>query len=99
MNSRSIITGIIYTQFDDVHGTIPYAWIPENIDEKLKILAGVKSISLLTAEDGHSPKSLIILPHTKVHEDRRPRPSPECYRNFQTAGDRRSLSTSGTGCT
>ncbi|MBN1801624.1 MAG: GTP-binding protein [Candidatus Lokiarchaeota archaeon] len=62
MTLEDLITGIIYVVFDDAHGTTPFAWIPDNIDEKLKILAGLKSISLLTAEEGHVPKSLVIVP-------------------------------------
>ncbi|MFX1236648.1 MAG: Rab family GTPase [Promethearchaeota archaeon] len=62
MNLEDIITGIVHVVFDDAHGTTPHVWIPDNIDEKIKILAGLKSISLLTAEEGHVPKSLVIVP-------------------------------------
>ncbi len=62
MSLEDLITGIIYVVFDDAHGTTPFAWVPDHIDEKLKILAGLKSISLLTAEEGHVPKSLVIVP-------------------------------------
>lgn len=62
MNEKDIITGIIYIQYDDVHGTSPLVWNPSDLDEKLKILAGIKSISLLTAEEGYIPSSFVIVP-------------------------------------
>ncbi|MFX1273400.1 MAG: Rab family GTPase [Promethearchaeota archaeon] len=62
MNEKDIITGIVYIQYDDIHGTTPLVWSPNDLDEKLKILAGIKSISLLTAEQGYTPKSVVIVP-------------------------------------
>ena len=60
--NRDLITGIVYTQFDDVEGTNPDNWVPSHMPEKLRMLAGIKSISLLTGEGSHIPKSLVIVP-------------------------------------
>ena len=59
---QDLITGIVYTQFDDVKGTSPIAWIPSDLPERLRMLAGIKSISLLTGEGNFIPKSLVIVP-------------------------------------
>ena len=59
---QDLITGIVYTQFDDVKGTNPIAWIPSDLPERLRMLAGIKSISLLTGEGNFIPKSLVIVP-------------------------------------
>ncbi|GAG97375.1 unnamed protein product, partial [marine sediment metagenome] len=60
--NRDLITGIVYTQFDDVEGTNPDNWVPSHMPEKLRMLAGIKSISLLTGEGSFIPKSLVIVP-------------------------------------
>ena len=62
MSYENIVTGIVYIQFDDVHGTTPLVWNPINLDEKLKILAGIKAISLLTAEEDFIPSSFVVIP-------------------------------------
>jgi len=59
---QDLITGIVYTQFDDEKGTNPIAWVPSDLSEKVRMLAGIKSISLLTGEGDFIPKSLVILP-------------------------------------
>jgi len=59
---HDLITGIVYTQFDDEKGTNPSNWVPSHMPEKLRLLAGIKSISLLTGEGHHIPKSLVIIP-------------------------------------
>ena len=59
---QDLITGIVYTQFDDEKGTNPIIWIPSDLPEKARMLAGIKSISLLTGEGDFIPKSLVIVP-------------------------------------
>ena len=60
--NRDLITGIVYTQFDDVKGTTPDNWVPSDLPERLRMLAGIKSVSLLTGEGDYIPKSLVIVP-------------------------------------
>ena len=39
--NRDLITGIVYTQFDDVKGTTPDNWVPSDLPERLRMLAGI----------------------------------------------------------
>ncbi len=59
---ESLIKGIIYIEFHDIKGTNPLVWSPSNLDEQLRILCGIKAVSLLTGEESYIPKELIILP-------------------------------------
>lgn len=58
-----LIEGIVYIQFDDVRGTSPIIWTPENLPEQLRMLSGIKAISLLTGEENVIPKSPVIIPY------------------------------------
>ena len=60
--SQGLIKGIIYIQFDDIHGTSPVVWMPEHLDDQLKNLTGIKAISLLTGENNYIPQKSIIIP-------------------------------------
>ncbi|MBY8981447.1 MAG: GTP-binding protein [Candidatus Lokiarchaeota archaeon] len=59
---EGLIKGLIYIEFHDIKGTNPLVWIPSNLDEQLRILCGIKAVSLLTGEESYIPKELIILP-------------------------------------
>ncbi|MGV9173941.1 MAG: Rab family GTPase [Promethearchaeia archaeon] len=59
---HDIITGIVYVRYDEVKGTTPLAWFPENITERKRMLLGIKSISLLTGEGGFIPEDLVYIP-------------------------------------
>lgn len=60
---ENLIHGIIYIQFDDVMGTSPIIWTPEDLPEQLRMLSGIKAISLLTGEENVIPKSPVIIPY------------------------------------
>jgi len=57
-----LIKGLVYIQFRDIKGITPVVWLPKNLDEKLRVLCGIKAVSLLTGEENHIPKSLITIP-------------------------------------
>jgi len=59
---EGLIKGLIYIIFHDIHGTNPKIWIPDELDEQLRILCGIKAISLLTGEENYIPKSLTTIP-------------------------------------
>ena len=47
---------------DDTVGPNPVYWFPDHLPQSLKMHVAIKSITLLTAEQGLIPESLIILP-------------------------------------
>ena len=63
----SLITGLIYTKVDDNLGPNPYIWIPDDISEYIRIHVSVKTITILTAERGIIPDSLIIMPFPSLN--------------------------------
>jgi len=46
------ITGAIYTELNEEVGPNPLIWIPNNLDPRTTMHVGIKSVTLLTAEDG-----------------------------------------------
>ncbi len=57
-----IISGIIYTEIDDIVGPNPEHWLPQNIPEDTRMKVAIKAITMLTAEYGLIPKSLSFIP-------------------------------------
>jgi hypothetical protein len=62
-----IISGIVYSQFDEKLGPIAVVWIPSNLSlEKINNIC-LKSFNLMSAEDGLIPKSLGIIPFPSIN--------------------------------
>jgi len=59
---EGLIKGIVYIQFQDVLGTTPLYWFPDELNEQLRMLCGIKAVTLLTGEESHIPKSLTTIP-------------------------------------
>jgi small GTP-binding protein len=59
---QETITGVLYVRFDDVTGTTPLTWYPDTISERKRMLLGIKSISLLTGEEGFIPDEVVYIP-------------------------------------
>ncbi|MBD3194676.1 MAG: GTP-binding protein [Candidatus Lokiarchaeota archaeon] len=59
---ENLIKGIVYIQFDDVKGTVPSIWFPQDLDEQLRMLSGIKAVSLLTGEQSFIPKTIVSIP-------------------------------------
>jgi len=56
------IVGAVYTELNEELGPNPFSWIPQNLDPRTTMHVAIKSITLLTAEDGKIPNTLTILP-------------------------------------
>lgn len=56
------ISGVVYTELNEELGPNPISWIPKNLDPRTTMNVAIKSITLLTAENGEVPKTLTILP-------------------------------------
>lgn len=66
-NNQGLITGIIYTEMDDVLGPNPKACAPQDLREDIKMLVSIKTITLLTGEEEHLPKGLVIVPFPSLN--------------------------------
>ncbi len=56
------IVGAVYAELNEEFGPNPVYWIPKNLDPRTTMHVAIKSITLLTAEDGKIPKTLTMLP-------------------------------------
>jgi small GTP-binding protein len=59
---EEIIKAIVYTELDEGSGPNPILWNPLDLPEKLRMSVAIKSITMLTTDQGIIPKSLVILP-------------------------------------
>jgi len=59
---KDIIKAIVYTILDEQIGPQPLLWYPIDLDEGIRMSAGIKSITLLSTDQGAMPKSLVIIP-------------------------------------
>lgn len=59
---RDIIHSIVYTEFDDTIGPNPIFSFPSDLPENISMLVSIKTITILSADHGYMPDSLIIIP-------------------------------------
>jgi small GTP-binding protein len=60
--SEEIIRAIVYTELNEGSGPNPIVWSPIDLAEKIRMSVAIKSITMLTTDQGLIPKSLVILP-------------------------------------
>ena len=60
--SKEIIKAIVYTILDERIGPKPLLWYPIDLEEGIRMSAGIKSITMLSTDQGVMPKSLVIIP-------------------------------------
>ena len=63
---KELISGVIYTEFDDFLGPNPVLWLPGDLDEETRRLVSLKSITLLSGEEMYIPDSLVIIPFGSI---------------------------------
>ncbi|TFG06616.1 MAG: GTP-binding protein [Promethearchaeota archaeon] len=61
-----LIYAIVYTEIDDEIGPTPIIWEPSDLSEDILIHIGIKSITLLTAEQGYIPESIVVIPFPSI---------------------------------
>ncbi len=64
---QDIITGIVYTELDEEIGPNPIVWYPSDLDESLLLHISIKTLTLLSGEQGIIPESLIIMPFQSLN--------------------------------
>ena len=60
--SEDIIKAIVYTSLDETVGPNPLLWIPLDLPEKIRMGVSIKTITMLTTDQGIVPNSLVIMP-------------------------------------
>ncbi len=59
---KEIIKAIVYTSMDENLGPSPLLWFPLDLPENIRMGVSIKSITMLTTDQGIIPKSLVIMP-------------------------------------
>ena len=65
--THPIIRGIAYVQMDDEVGPNPFAWVPAKFTQMELMHISIKTLTVLTGEQGLIPESLVILPFTSMN--------------------------------
>lgn len=60
--SEKIIHSIIYTLLNEKVGPQPYLWDPVDLEDNIRISVSIKSITILSTDQGVIPQSLVIIP-------------------------------------
>lgn len=64
--SGELIHSIVYTEFDDALGPNPLYYLPSELPEHIRMLVGIKTITILSGDHGFIPDSLIIIPFPSI---------------------------------
>jgi len=59
---KKLIDAVIYTDVHDELGPNPIHWLPPDLPESIRMLVGIKTVTLLTGDQGSVPDSLLIIP-------------------------------------
>ncbi len=62
-----LITAIVYTEINEEVGPRPISWIPSSLSDEDLIHVGIKTITILTAEQGMIPKTLSFIPFPSLN--------------------------------
>ena len=59
---KSLIDSVIYTDIHDELGPDPIHWFPSDLPESVRMLVGIKTVTILSGDQGSVPDSLLIIP-------------------------------------
>ncbi|MHA2281491.1 MAG: Rab family GTPase [Promethearchaeota archaeon] len=59
---KEIIKAIVYTSMDERLGPNPLLWFPLDLPEDIRMGVSIKTITMLTTDQGNIPNSLVIMP-------------------------------------
>ena len=63
---EDLIVGIIYSVFDAKFGPKSVAWLPYNLSEALRLSISLKSMNIISGEQGTIPESLSVIPFSSI---------------------------------
>jgi len=66
MTDKDLINAIVYTDFHDQLGPNPIYWYPLDLSEKVRMLVGIKTVTILSGSHGYVPDSLLIIPFPSI---------------------------------
>jgi len=59
---KKLIDAVIYTDIHDELGPDPIHWLPPNLPESIRMLVGIKTVTILSGDQGSVPDSVLIIP-------------------------------------
>ncbi len=59
---EKIINSIVYTLLNEEIGPQPFLWDPVDLDDNIRMSVSIKSITILSTDQGIIPQSLVIIP-------------------------------------
>jgi len=59
---KKLIDAVIYTDLHDELGPDPIYWLPPNLPESVRMLVGIKTVTILSGDQGSVPDSVLIIP-------------------------------------
>jgi Ras-related protein Rab-1A len=59
---KKLIDAVIYTDIHDELGPDPIHWLPPNLPESIRMLVGIKTVTILSGDQGSVPDSILIIP-------------------------------------
>jgi small GTP-binding protein len=65
--SQQIIKGIVYIEMNDDIGPNPVVWLPPKLTQMELMHISIKTLTVLSGEQGLVPESLVILPFTSMN--------------------------------
>lgn len=65
---KEIIKAIVYTSMDEKLGPSPILWFPLDLPEDIRMGASIKTITMLTTDQGIIPTSLVIMPFPSFNQ-------------------------------
>lgn len=60
--SKEIISAIVYTVLDEKIGPKAFLWDPIDLSDDIRMSVGIKSVTMLSTDQGIIPQSLVIIP-------------------------------------
>jgi small GTP-binding protein len=64
--SGDLIHSIVYTVFDDDIGPNPLYYLPLDLPDHVRMLVGIKTITILSGDQGFIPESLLVIPFPSI---------------------------------
>jgi len=59
---KKLIDAVIYTDIHDELGPDPIHWLPADLPESVRMLVGIKTVTILSGDQGSVPESILIIP-------------------------------------
>ncbi|MBD3255221.1 MAG: GTP-binding protein [Candidatus Lokiarchaeota archaeon] len=65
---NNLITALVYTEINDIIGPNPVFWFPQSLSEKARMAIAIKSITMLSTDQGMTPQTLSVVPFPTIKQ-------------------------------